>query len=60
MKYSLIVSTTCKMCGKRGKKCVELEDRIHLCPDCLRGLADTLDLIQRRITTTKDLDNTPS
>jgi len=55
MKYSLIVSTTCDCCGKRGKKCVELKDTVHLCADCLRDLADTLDLIQRRITTKQDL-----
>jgi len=55
MKYSLIVSTTCDHCGKRGRKCVEMKDTVHICATCLRQLADTLDLIQRRITTKADL-----
>jgi len=54
MKYILIVSAPCASCGKRGKTCVEIE-RQTICADCLRKLANTLDLIKRRVVTKEDL-----
>jgi len=53
-KIFYVVSTTCDLCGKRGKKCLEISNAC-VCEACLTTALATLSNIKRRITTTKDL-----
>jgi len=54
LKVFYIVSTTCDLCGKRGKKCLEIREAC-ICEDCTHKALDVLQTIKRRITTKKDL-----
>jgi len=54
MKICYVVSTTCDLCGKRGKKCLEIKESC-ICEACLTTALQTLGDIKRRITTKSDL-----